>query len=396
MYINEVLQAIYQKHHYEYLIIDEALQIIEYSEEITKYCDINSLEISKEDIYTLIPELVGLEKELQELFDGKLQRFILPTIYRSPDRYIDLTISRAKHNEATDHSYSTLVILFEDVTQKTQRDQKFLQNRNEKLLIAQDLEDKNKQLKRLNEDMQSLVQEEIKKNRENQKLIKLQARHAQMGELIGMITHQWKQPLNIINMSCLFLQIKYNTKQLDKQLFTQKIDDILSQSSHLNQTILDFQNFFNPSLQKESFSIIDTISNILNLVRSDYTTKNITIDLKGDPEIEAYGYPNEYSQVILALLQNSRDAFLLNPHDDMKIEITVGQQDGYSTVSLKDNAGGIPEAIIGKIFDAYMTTKKEGSGLGLHISKSIIEEMMKGEISIQNIENGAKFIIAVP
>lgn len=396
MHINDVLQAIYQKHHYEYLILDKELKIIAYSDEVTQYCDSNILEICEEDIYTLIPELVGLEQELQELLDGTLKRFILPTIYKSPDRYIDLTMSRAKHNEVTDPNCSTLIILFEDVTKKRQKDQEFLQNHNEKILITQDLEDKNRQLKRLNEDMQSLVQEEIKKNRENQKLIKLQARHAQMGELIGMITHQWKQPLNIINMSCVFLQIKYNTKQLDRQLFTKKIDNILDQSSHLNQTILDFQNFFNPSLKREHFHIVDNISNILNLVKSDYTTKSITIDLKGDPKIEAYGYPNEFSQVVLALLQNSRDAFLLNPHDDMRIEITIGQQDAYSTISVKDNAGGVPEAIMPKIFDVYMTTKQEGSGLGLHISKSIIEEMMQGKITIQNKESGAEFIIAIP
>ena len=396
MHIQEVFQAIYEKHLYEYFIIDSNLKIITYSDEISKYCDIDIFDLGRNDIFVAVPELVGMRDELLTIFDGSCSDIVLPTIAKATDIYVDLTICRGKPAFENEQQYTTAIVLFEDVTDKTVAHQNSLQDRNEKVILAKELEKKNLQLERFNIDMYNLVQEEIIKNRENQKIIKLQARHAQMGEIIGMITHQWKQPLNIINMACGFLQMRFNRGKLDKELFDRKIANVLNQSSHLNQTILDFQNFFNPATKMERFIIYDTLNNMLNLVKSDYVMKNISITLEGCKNTQIDGYPNEFSQAILSLLQNSRDAFMNIPHEDMRIDITIANKDGTATVTVKDNAGGIPADILPKIFDVYITTKKDGSGLGLHIVKSIIEEKMNGELQVINIPGGVKFVISIP
>jgi len=131
------------------------------------------------------------------------------------------------------------------------------------------------------------------------------------------------------------------------------------------------------------------------LVKNDYINKNISITIDDKNDIDILGYENEYNQVILSILQNSRDAFLLNPNKNMYIIITIDIKNHKSILKIKDNAGGIPESIIDSIFNVYMTTKENGSGLGLHISKSIIEKKMNGTISVQNIDGGAEFTIVV-
>ena len=385
MYIQEVFKSIYNKHLYEYFIINREFEIVSHSDRVYKYCDEESFEDS--DIFEAIPELIGMEDEMIELLDRDNDRIDLPIIFKEPNNYITISIT-------PDTEYNNIIILFEDVTTITNAQQSSLQDRNQKTLLLAELADKNLQLENFNRDIQVLVQEEISKNVENQKLIKLQARHAQMGEIIGMITHQWKQPLSAINVNCGYLQLKYNNGTLTKDIFDNKMKSILAQSEHLHQTILDFQNFFNPSKRKKKFNIMHSINSILGLVKSDYHIKNISIVVKGEDNIEVEGYENEYNQVILSLIQNAKDEFLSNTKEDMKIEISIDSLSGVSIVKVKDNAGGIPEHIIDTIFDVYMTTKKEGSGLGLHISKSVMEDM-GGILSVSNIKNGAEFSIVL-
>lgn len=393
MHIPEVFRAIYDNHLYEYFIINRSFEIIYYSKKVDIYCDKGSFDGSKTDIFVAIPELIGIEDELREVFDGKNSRVVIPSTFKAPNNYVNISINIGRASYSDRGQYETVIILFENITAIVEAQHKALQDHNEKRLLSLELAKKNAQLEIFNQDIQRLVNEEISKNIENQKLIKLQERHAQMGELIGMITHQWKQPLSTINMSCGLLQIKYKNDNLNKDIFNRQIDNILKQSTYLNQTILDFQNFFNPSKQLQRFNIIETITTLLSLVKNDYSLKNITVEITGDSSVEIYGYPNEYNQVILSILQNARDAFVENPHKNMKIDILVSVKDDKSIVKIKDNAGGIPDNIIKDIFNPYMSTKEDGSGLGLHIAKSVIETNLKGKISVKNIDDGAEFCI---
>jgi signal transduction histidine kinase len=396
MHLQEVFNAIYANHPYEYLVINRQLKVIEYSDKVFHFCIQSSQKCDNINLMEAVPELFGLENEIDKIFKGDSTVFTLPYIAKAPDRYIHIHIHPGRikvEHPSEDSVYETLIILFEDITDMANTQQNLVQERNEKSLLLEELSEKNAKLKIFNEQMQQLVEEESKKNLEKQKMVELQSRHSQMGEVIGMITHQWKQPLSVISLIVTILKTKNN---LTHEKAEKKLDDILSQVNYMTQTVNDFQNFFNPSKEKVIFNIYENLHTILELVKYEYDYKAIDLELKGDLELLAYGYPNEFNQVVLSLLKNAKDAFMENPHESMKIEIIIDQKKGNPQILVRDNAGGIPEEMIDKIFDLYMTTKKNGSGLGLNIAKSMIEHNMNGQLSVSNIENGAEFSIMVP
>ncbi len=313
-------------------------------------------------------------------------------IFKIPAFYIDIHIHQGRKYDPS--TQETLIIFLEDVTEKVEIQKKIYQERNEKVLLLNEITEKNKKLKQFNDQMQELVQIEIKKNLEKQKMVEIQSRHAQMGEMIGMITHQWKQPLSVISMIASGLKLKHQLGKLDDTTINTYSQKLQTQIIHMNQTINDFQHFFNPEKEKIQFSLQKTLSSVLGLIQYEYEMNHITLELISDKDILAYGFPNEFNQVIISILSNAKDAFLADPHNDMKVIITIKYYDEkYSIVTIKDNAGGIPNNIIDTIFDLYMTTKNTGSGLGLNIAKNIIEENMDGKLTVRNIDNGAEFSI---
>jgi len=391
MHIQEVFNAIYSNHCYEYFVINKDYKVIEYSDKVFEYCDIQD----GSDIFEFIPELYGLELEFENIFKGQVEVYEIPIVSKK-DKYINIYIYPGRESVSQSKNYETLIILLEDITTIATTKQKLIQEKNDNTLLLQEISVKNKQLELYNNKMQELVRKEIKKNLEQQKMLELQARYSQMGEIIGMITHQWKQPLNAISMMANVLMLKQQNNSLDKKILEEKLDDIIMQVKYMSQTVNDFQHFFNPIKDKMYFNLFDSIQSVLDLVKSEYFHKNITVFLDGDKSIQAVGLPNEVNQVVLSLLKNSKDEFVKNPHSDMWIKINISSIDDKAIIEVSDNAGGIPEDIIDKIFDIYVTTKQDGSGIGLNISKSMIEEHMDGEMYVENIENGAKFTIILP
>ena len=244
--------------------------------------------------------------------------------------------------------------------------------------------------------MQELVDEEIRKNMEKQKLVELQARHAQMGEMIGMITHQWKQPLNVISLIMNVLKLNISKHTLSDAEVNKKLDDALKQVRYMDQTVSDFQSFFNPSRERIYFNLYESIKTIIDLVQFEFSHNHITLELHGDEKLLAYGYPNEFNQVILTLLNNARDAYADNPQEDMRIFIHVGEKEGEPCVTVRDHAGGILEEVLENIFDLYVTTKSHGSGIGLNIAKNMVENNMNGKLYAKNVDGGAEFTIILP
>jgi len=391
MHIQEVFNAIYSNHCYEYFVIDRDYKVVEYSDKVFAYTDTKD----GDNIFEFIPELYGLDNELLDIFDSKLEFYKIPIVCKN-DKYVNIYIYPGREDKSNVAKYETLIILFEDITTIATTKQKLIQEKNENTLLLEEISIKNKQLELYNNKMQELVKEEIKKNLEQQKMIELQARYSQMGEIIGMITHQWKQPLNAISMMANVLMLKQKNNSLDNKILEEKLDDIIMQVKYMSQTVNDFQHFFNPIKDRMYFNVFDSIQSVLDLVKSEYFHKNITVSLDGDKSIQAVGLPNEVNQVVLSLLKNSKDEFVKNPTKNMWIKIYVTSKDDKAIIEVSDNAGGIPEDIIDKIFDIYVTTKQDGSGIGLNISKSMIEEHMDGEMYVENIENGAKFTIILP
>ncbi len=395
MHIQEILNAINANHLYEYMVIDKNLQIIEYSDMVFRLCEASSMNYDNMNLIQVVPELYGMEAEIEKIFKKEKEVLTLPYIVKNTDQYVHIHVHPGRTCNEKEGYFETLIILFENITQQANTQQKLIQERNEKSLLLKEISEKNMQLKRFNEEMQVMVDSAIKKSRENQKIMEIQSRHAQIGEMIGMVTHQWKQPLNSINLIVSVLKIKLKKGPIDTNMFYETLDKVVMQVEHLNQTVVDFQNFFNPMKERVQFNLFEHIQSVLRLIESEYQYKYIDIIVEGDRNVLAYGYPNEFKQILLSLLKNAKDAFEENPHENMQITIAISTDNEHACVRIKDNAGGIPADMLNTLFDLYVTSKKEGSGLGLNIAKNMIENM-QGSLTAQNIENGAEFSLLLP
>ncbi|NPA59239.1 MAG: PAS domain S-box protein [Epsilonproteobacteria bacterium] len=244
---------------------------------------------------------------------------------------------------------------------------------------------------RLNTTLEERVSKEVEKNREKDKQMLHQSKLAQMGEMISMIAHQWRQPLAAINAAAIGINIKAQLNKLEKETAIDASNKIADYTKHLSETIDDFRTFFKSNKDKQNTTYTELIESVLKIVEVSIKNKNISIIKNLNSTIVFETYENELKQVLLNLIKNAEDALLENNIQDAKIII-----ESYDNIILvKDNAGGIPTNIIDKIFEPYFSTKleKNGTGLGLYMSKTIVEEHCNGKLSVTNDEDGAVFKI---
>ena len=235
---------------------------------------------------------------------------------------------------------------------------------------------------------------------EKQKILFLQSRMASLGQMLGNIAHQWRQPLTELNLTL------FNMKKASKLQNDEKVDELYKESKDLilnmSNTIEDFTNFFNPSKEKKLFLISDAIDESLMILKKVIEQDNITIKIIVNNNSQVLGISNELSQVLINLIQNAKDAFITNDIQNRNIEIAlndeVHEDTKYACIYVKDNALGIKEDCIDKIFEPYFTTKHkaQGTGLGLFMSKMIIEQSLQGTIKHENCEDGSIFTISIP
>jgi len=234
------------------------------------------------------------------------------------------------------------------------------------------------------------------------KLMLEQNKLATMGEMIGNIAHQWRQPLSIITAASSGIKAyKELGINLEESTEMDSLDDILLNANHLSQTIDDFKDFFKKK-QKKSFNIEDTIKKTMSLISSNlhYNEINITTDIQ---HIEFTGLDNELTHVLINIINNAQDELKHSQKENKQIYLEAYKDDSNAIINIKDNAGGIPEDIIEHIFEAHFTTKQnhDGTGIGLYMAKKIIEEHFNGKISVKNIsydngEKGAQFTLTLP
>ncbi len=254
------------------------------------------------------------------------------------------------------------------------------------------------ELSRLNRTLEKRIQEEIEKNRQKDTVMMQQSKLASMGEMLSMIAHQWRQPLNMISANINTLLLKTELEQIDNKVLKDKLSNISDYVKHLSATIDDFRNFFRPDRQKDEIYISNLITDTLTIVKEYIESKNIKIELdfKCNDKIEVYA--NELKHVILNLINNAKDALLENRVENPYIRIGTYKKNNIIYIYVSDNAGGINKEIIDKVFQAYFSTKntKDGTGLGLYMSKIIVEGHLGGKIYVENAEEGAKFTIVLP
>jgi two-component system, NtrC family, sensor kinase len=250
------------------------------------------------------------------------------------------------------------------------------------------------------------INQQIQNNEKQQTLLAQQSKMAAMGEMIGNIAHQWRQPLSTITTSATGMQIQKELNILEDKDLLKGLETINKSAQYLSRTIDDFRNFFTKNKQKSYFNIKNSIQQAISLVSVQFYKKNIEI-IENIENIELNSYENELIQVIINLLNNARDELIKKEENERKlIFITAKEENDTLIITVKDNANGIPFSIIKKIFDPYFSTKDmaSGTGIGLFMSKEIITKNMAGTIKAKNEKYvydkkeylGAVFTVTLP
>jgi len=223
------------------------------------------------------------------------------------------------------------------------------------------------------------------KQKTQQALLLQQSRLASMGEMISIIAHQWRQPLNFLSVVHMNLNRMHKGDKKSKMLITEANKQI----EYMSNTIDGFRDFYNPSKAKEEFSVKEASQNALQIVSHSLKTSNIEVIEDFEEDTFVYGNKNEFEQVILNLINNAKDAFIEREISSPLIEITVKDK----MLTIRDNAGGIKKENLEKIFNPYFSTKKESDGIGLYISKMIVEQEFGGVLNVKSNSEGTTFTI---
>ncbi len=236
-----------------------------------------------------------------------------------------------------------------------------------------------------------------KKLKEKEQMMLAQSKNAAMGEMISMIAHQWRQPITTISMNANNIIADIELNEFDENIIKEIAHNIGEQTQFLSKTIDDFRNFFREEKEIEEFKISELINELDSILLASIKNNNIIYKVEYEPSLSISTHKRELLQVLLNLVKNAKEALLEHKNNNKIIELTFKEEEENIQIIVKDNAGGIKEENLDKIFKAYFTTKKEmnGTGLGLYMSKMIIEKNLKGTLNVTNEKDGAQFIITI-
>ena len=251
------------------------------------------------------------------------------------------------------------------------------------------------ELEEVNKKLERRVRDEVRENRKKDSLMIHNSKLAQLGEMMGLIAHQWRQPLSSISAAASGMQIKFELETASPAYIHDSLENIEKYVTHLSETINDFTNFFKPSKKKESIEARELIKKALFILSPLLTKESVLVIKKYNSQNTIITYPNEVVQVLLNILNNAVNALLKRKVKNPEIYIFEYLEKGKNIIEISDNAGGIDKAIMDKIFEPYFSTNNHEStmGLGLYMSKFIIEESCGGTISVANTDEGVKFTI---
>ncbi|OUR69551.1 hypothetical protein A9Q76_09335 [Arcobacter sp. 31_11_sub10_T18] len=251
-------------------------------------------------------------------------------------------------------------------------------------------------LKDLNQNLHVKIDLAIKEAKQKDRTMLRQSRLARMGEMLNMIAHQWRQPLSQLAGIMMEVETTIAFKKANDKFLLGATNDATKIIQFMSLTIEDFKNFFKPEKNKENFYVSKACKEAIGLIKESLINQHIVLNVEIIQDKQIKGYQREYSQVILNLLVNAKDALIMNHVKNANIILNIDIKDNISIVQVKDNAGGINKDHIESIFDPYFSTKKsQGTGLGLYMSKMIIETNMQGKLSVLNDEKGAVFTISI-
>jgi PAS domain S-box-containing protein len=372
------------------VIIDCEGKIHDVNKEMEKQLGYTFDELQFKKISFLFPEF--------EIEDG------MPCLYKPGKQFFEKEIYRKNgdkfYAEISTNSFSSgdiqlIQIIIRDVTVRRKTQQILAQKK---------------------KDLEKRVQQEVEQNRIQEQILMQQSKLAAMGQMINAIAHQWRQPLTTIGLYVQDVEDAFDYNELNLDYIRSFKDNCMEQVAYMSKTIDDFRNFFKPDKEKEMFDLCEIIREVLSLINPQLVNKNIQlliyykdypISLKsGSSElpshikcVTSYGYPNEFKQVLLNLISNARDAIVdsreENNHEQGEIKVIIDPADKFTRVTIEDNGCGIQNDIKDRIFEPYFSTKEEGQGvgIGLYMSKIIIENNMEGKIYTNPMKKGASFTI---
>ncbi len=217
-----------------------------------------------------------------------------------------------------------------------------------------------------------------------------------MGEMIGNIAHQWRQPLNALGLVLANLRDGARCGELDEAAVEDAVQNGTRLIQKMSTTISDFRDFFRPGKEKRAFSALAQIRETSALLDASFRDADIELVVDASADLTLFGFGNEYSQVLLNLLSNARQAIvgLGEPHGRVSLRLSV--RDGLGCLGVRDNGGGVPEGLLDRIFEPYFSTKEGGTGVGLYMSRQIVERSFGGRLEVSNLEGGAEFRVLTP
>ncbi len=248
----------------------------------------------------------------------------------------------------------------------------------------------------LNQSLEERIERAVAEIRSKDQLLITQGRQAAMGEMIGNIAHQWRQPLNALALVLANLRDLARSGGLDPPAIEEAVGDSNRLIQKMSSTINDFRDFFTPEKKKSVFSGRAAVLQTLALIEASYHHAGIEIVFDETADVSLLGFSNEYSQIVLNLLANAKQAIQATKVARGRVTLRLETRHGLGCLVLRDNGGGIPDAILDKIFDPYFSTKDGGSGIGLYMSRQIAEKSLGGRLEARNAEGGAEFTVLTP
>lgn len=268
----------------------------------------------------------------------------------------------------------------------------------ERKKAEEEIKVRQRQLEELNQTLKIRVEEEVADNRAKDVMLIQQNRQAALGEMLDHIAHQWKQPINTVALIVQDLEMADACGELTHDYLKGGVHKILALLEHMGQTADVFRDFYKPEKELIVFRLKDAIDMAVGFIAPALRMHSIAVELDVDPGLVALGHPREFAQVLLNLVGNARDALAERKAESPRITLRAFSSEGKAVVTVTDNAGGIAAADLDKIFEPYFTTRKAsgGTGVGLYMSKNIIEKSMGGTLHVANVGAGAEFTVEIP
>lgn len=283
------------------------------------------------------------------------------------------------------------IVIGYDITEQRKAETKLLER-------TKQLEEATNKLAKLNNSLEERVKIEVEKNKQQQKMMIQQSRHAQMGEILSMIAHQWRHPLNNLSLIIQNAVYKYSINKLDYSAISKLDIESSAQIIQMSNTIKEFRNFFLPDNISVKYDVNKSIVDAISIAKPMLEAENIYVKVETQDNISVVGFPTELGQAIVNILTNSKDALVEKNISNKSVKLSLTLVDNNVNIIIEDNGGGVPLEILEKIFDPYFSTKmeKKGTGLGLYITKLIVEDHMHGKLNVSNSDNGFIVQIIIP